>query len=87
MCIRDSDLFTDKDREKLDRIHHELTHRFDSRADLDAKKPSPFKDTAIGYALEADKKLELAPGTKLGEALDRLATELAEIKALIKGTE
>lgn len=82
---KEDDMFTDKDREKLDRIHHELTHRFDSRADLDAKKPNPFKDTAIGYALEADKKLELAPGTKLGEAFDRLATELAEVKALIKG--
>lgn len=84
---KEDDMFTDKDREKLDRIHHELTHRFDSRADLDAKKPNPFKDTAIGYALEADKKLELAPGTKLGDALDRLATELAEIKALIKAAE
>lgn len=77
------DMFTDKDRALLERVHHELTHRFDSRADLDAKKPNPFKDTAIGYALEADKKLELAPGSKLAEAFDHLAAELAEVKSLL----
>lgn len=78
------DMFTDKDRALLERVHHELTHRFDSRADLDAKKPNPFKDTAIGYALEADKKLELAPGSKLAEAFDHLAAELAEVKSLLQ---
>lgn len=77
---KEDDMFTDKDREKLDRIHHELTHRFDSRADLDAKKPNPFKDTAIGYALEADKKLELAPGTKLATAFEALTGVLKQIR-------
>ncbi|HHI6724364.1 TPA: N-acetylmuramoyl-L-alanine amidase [Staphylococcus aureus] len=77
---KEDEMFTDKDREKLDRIHHELTHRFDSRADLDAQKPTPFKDTAIGYALEADKKLELAPGTKLATAFDALTGVLKQIR-------
>lgn len=81
---KEDDMFTDKDRELLNRVHHELTHKFDSRADLDAKKPNPFKDTAIGYTLEADKKLELAPGTKLAEAFDHLAAELAEVKSLLQ---
>lgn len=81
---KETDMFNDKDRELLNRVHHELTHRFDSRADLDAKKPNPFKDTAIGYALEADKKLELAPGTKLSEAFEHVLAELAEVKSLLQ---
>lgn len=74
---KETAMFTDADRKKLEAIYHELTHRFESRADLAAGKTPAFKDTAIGYALEADRKLELAPGTKLGDmfqtVLDRLA--------------
>lgn len=65
-------MFTEDDRKKLEAVYHELTHRFDSRVDLDNGKKPPFKDTAIGYALEADKKLELAPGTALGDTLNAL---------------
>lgn len=78
------DMFTNDDRKKLDRIHFELTHRFDSRADLDAGKKVPFKDTAIGYTLEADKKLELAPGTKLAEAFNTLTGMVKELQAEVK---
>ena len=40
-------------------------------------------DTAIGYALEADKKLELAPGTKLAEAFNDVLAEVARIEAIL----
>lgn len=73
--------FTDEDRKKLEAVYHELTHRFASRVDLDAKRERPFTDTAIGYALEADRKLELADGTKLGAALKSIASDLEAIKA------
>lgn len=76
-----NDMFTNEDRKKLETIHHELTHRFASRVDTDAGKDVPFRDSAIGYALEADKKLELADGTKLAAAFARLE---AKIDALAK---
>lgn len=39
--------------DKVRRIHHELTHNFQSRY-----PGSEFRDTAIGYQLENDRKLE-----------------------------
>lgn len=39
--------------DKVRAVHHELTHNFQSRY-----PDSHFKDTAVGYALEADRKLE-----------------------------
>ena len=48
---------TDEQSQKLNRVHHELTHEFQSRyTDTDGKQ-SQFRDTAIGYALENDAKL------------------------------
>lgn len=45
--------------DKIDRIHYELTHEFPSRViDPATGEPSTFRDTAIGYALENDKKIE-----------------------------
>ena len=73
-------MFTEDDRKKLEAVYHELTHRFDSRVDLDNGKKPPFKDTAIGYALEADKKLELAPGTALGDALNTVVAICKQIR-------
>lgn len=49
---------------KIDDIHHELTHRFDSRYDLERLKRGEitekqvYKDTQVGYALEGDRKIE-----------------------------
>lgn len=42
---------------KLNRVHHELTHEFQSRYLDEVGKRSAFKETAIGYALENDAKL------------------------------
>lgn len=48
---------TDEQSQKLNRVHHELTHEFQSRyTDADNNR-SRFRDTAIGYALENDAKL------------------------------
>ena len=66
----------------LREIHHELTHRFDSRFDLANGVAAPFKDTAIGYALEADRKLELGAVAELPARLDALE---AKIDRLIGG--
>lgn len=41
------------------RIHHELTYGFQSRyVDPESGERSEFRDTLVGYALEADRKLE-----------------------------
>lgn len=60
----------------LREIHHELTHRFDSRYDLARGAEAPFRDTAIGYALEADRKLELGAVAELPARLDALEAKL-----------
>lgn len=47
-------------RELLDktrRVHHELTHTFQSRYEEHGERAT-FKDTLVGYLLEADRKLE-----------------------------
>lgn len=75
--------FTDDDRAKLDRIHHELTHRFESREDLANKVDEPFRDTMIGYVLEADRKLEHG---KVFELDQRLAAIEAKIDSLAGGS-
>lgn len=56
--------FTEDDRKMLREVHHELTHRFDSRYDLERlqrgeiNERQVFKDTQAGYALEGDRKVE-----------------------------
>lgn len=44
--------------DKVRRIHHELTHPFQSRYRDTNGTQSEFRDTMIGYILEADRKLE-----------------------------
>lgn len=71
-------LSDDEQRELLDktrRIHHELTHNFQSRY-----PGSSYRDTMIGYILEVDRKIEdlhanMMPSVwaKLGEVRDFLA--------------
>ncbi|WP_257202940.1 peptidoglycan recognition protein family protein [Corynebacterium cystitidis] len=78
--------FTDEDRKMLREVHHELTGRFDSRYDLERLRQGRidesqvFDETAIGYALEADRKIEdmhanMVPAIwkKIGEIADYLA--------------
>ena len=44
---------------KIDRIHHELTHEFQSRyVDPKTGNRSEFRDTLVGYMLENDAKDE-----------------------------
>lgn len=43
---------------KIDRIHHELTHEFQSRHKDETGKQSEFRDTLVGYVLEMDRKIE-----------------------------
>ena len=56
--------FTEADRKMLREVHHELTHRFDSRYDLERLRKGEitekqvYKDSSVGYALEGDRKLE-----------------------------
>lgn len=50
---------------KIDRIHHELTHEFQSRyTDADGNQ-SPFRETMIGYVLEGDRKIEDLTATRM----------------------
>lgn len=48
---------TNEQSQKLNRVHHELTHEFQSRYTDTDNNRSRFRDTAIGYALENDAKL------------------------------
>ena len=64
---------------KLDSVHHELTHRFQSRYKDAAGVQSSFRDTAIGYALENDAKL-----TRLmDDELPKIMGALDEIKRAV----
>jgi hypothetical protein len=56
-ATKETDAMNDEQSQKLNRVHHELTHEFQSRyTDADNNRSS-FRDTAIGYALENDAKL------------------------------
>lgn len=69
---------------KLDRVHHELTHRFQSRYDLDAYKRGEiaeadiFDDTLVGYVLENNRAGEI--NRRRIEELEKTVTELVENK-------
>ena len=78
--------FTDADRKMLREVHHELTHRFDSRYDLERLRRGEiterqvFKESQMGYALEADRKIEDVHANMLPAIYD----ELTEIKAKLE---
>lgn len=58
------------------RIHHELTHKFQSRyVDPETGEQSTFTETLVGYALEADKKLESIDAVQLPEIRHALEKE------------
>lgn len=81
--------FTDADRKMLREVHHELTHRFDSRYDLERLRRGEiterqvFKESQMGYALEADRKIEDVHANMLPAIYD----ELTEIKAKLEKEE
>ena len=81
--------FTDEDRKMLREVHHELTHRFDSRYDLERLRRGEiterqvFKESQVGYALEADRKIEDVHANMLPAIYD----ELTEIKAKLDKEE
>lgn len=54
---KETTAMTDEQSQKLNRVHHELTHEFQSRYTDTDNNRSRFRDTAIGYALENDAKL------------------------------
>lgn len=80
---QEDDMFTDNDRALLQRVHHELTHRFESRYDLAAGKEHPFRDTMIGYVLEADRKQEAGKVSELSARLDDLSAKLDHIASSV----
>ena len=71
---------------KIDAIYHEQTHRFDSRYDLERLRRGEiterqvFKESQVGYALEADRKIEDVHANMLPAIYD----ELTEIKAKLE---
>lgn len=73
--------FTEDDRKMLREVHHELTHRFDSRYDLERLRKGEitekqvYKDSSVGYALEGDRKLEDIHANMLPAIYDKV-TEL-----------
>lgn len=68
---------------KLDRIHHELTHRFQTRVTDESGELEPFRDTLVGFILEIDKKIERGGVEKLSGRLDEIMTRLDTIEGKI----
>ena len=58
--------------EKVDRIHHELTHPFQSRYVDPQGAQSPFRETLAGYLLELDRKIEDIHANMLPTMWERL---------------
>lgn len=68
---------------KIDRIHHELTHRFQTRyVNPDTGKKSGFRDTSIGYILENNNKLEVFLEQALPELMELLDWQADRIDAM-----
>lgn len=65
---------------KLDRIHHELTHRFQTRVTDEHGELEPFRDTLVGFILEIDKKIERGGVENLSGRLDEIMERLEKIE-------
>ena len=71
--------------EKVTRIHHEMTHRFDSRYDLDLLDRGEItpadvhEETLVGYILTLDRKIEDIHRNMLPTIATTLATVLGRI--------
>lgn len=70
---------------KLDTVHHELTHRFQSRFDLEEfrngkiKESEIFDDTLVGYTLENNRRGEINR-----RKIEALEGKVDEILAILK---
>ena len=70
---------------KLDTVHHELTHRFQSRYDLEEfrngkiKESEIFDDTLVGYTLENNRRGEINR-----RKIEALEGKVDEILAILK---
>lgn len=65
---------------KIDRIHHELTHRYQSRFEHpETGERSGYRDTMIGYVLELDKKVEAINAHMLPAIWDTLVNGLKNL--------
>lgn len=73
---------------KLDTVHHELTHRFQSRFDLEEfrngriKESEIFDDTLVGYTLENNRRGEINR-----RAIEALEDKVDEILAILKAED
>lgn len=85
--------FTDDDRRKLNEVHFQLTHKFDSRYDLDRLKRGEitedqvYKDAMIGYVLNTDSRSERAKSVTLPaivEVLEWVKGAVASIASDLK---
>ena len=70
---------------KLDTVHHELTHRFQSRYDLEEfrngkiKETEIFDDTLVGYTLENNRRGEINR-----RKIEAIEDKVDEILAILK---
>lgn len=78
---------------KLADIHHELTHRFDSRYDLarlengEITPAEVYRDTLVGYVLNTDSKVEDMHANMLpaiNAKLERVEAKLDQLLAVKK---
>lgn len=70
---------------KIDRIHHELTHRFQTRyVNPDTGKQAGYRDTSIGYILENNNKLEVFLEQGLPQLMELLDWQADRIDAMQK---
>ena len=72
----------------LDTVHHELTHRFQSRFDLEEfrngkiKESEIFDDTLVGYTLENNRRGEINR-----RKIEALEGKVDEILAILKAED
>lgn len=85
--------FTDEDRKLLKDVHFQLTHKYDSRYDLDRLRRGEitedqvYKDTMIGYVLNTDNRSEVAKSVTLPaivEVLEWVKGAVASIASALK---
>lgn len=66
--------------EKTRTIHHELTHRFQTRVRSQDGDLEPYRDTLVGYVLETDRKVEDMHKNMLPSIWRKLTSKLGKEK-------
>lgn len=66
--------------EKTRTIHHELTHRFQTRVRNQDGNLEPYRDTLVGYVLETDRKVEDMHKNMLPSIWRKLTSKLGKEK-------